>query len=164
MIVIISLFAKNNNIFFNSAARKKRIFPRKKFVQLVRSALILTRTGSFCETNLFYRPYFIRPYAVRTAQVICSLSSFLIVVFPQETPPRRDFEESTALCRLQRRKCYIELLHFCTAATSALRRATAAGSSYRIYDFGRPSADGRPQHPLPIRKEKVLPSGTPPAA
>lgn len=164
MIVIISLFAKNNNIFFNSAARKKRIFPRKKFVQLVRSVLIRTRTGSFCETNRFYRLYFIRSYAVRTAQVICSLSSFLIVVFPQETLPRRDFEESTALCRLQRRKCYIELLHFCTAATGALRRATAAGSSYRIYDFGRPSADGRPQHPLPIRKEKVLPSGTPPAA
>ena len=29
MIVIISLFAKNNNSFSNPAARKKRIFPRQ---------------------------------------------------------------------------------------------------------------------------------------
>ena len=57
--------------------------------------------------------------------------------------PRRDFEESTALCRLQRRKCYIELLHFCTAATSALRRATAAGSSYRILNELNGSFSGR---------------------
>ena len=109
--------------------------------------------------NKLFLSSIFHPFVCRTNRTgYLQFIQFFNRSFPAgDAPPRRDFEESTALCRLQRRKCYIELLHFCTAATGALRRATAAGSSYRIYSFGRPSADGKHHPPCQCAKRKFYP-------